>query len=136
MSRPTNKNSGATANRCRRWFLGLEPIFESGRRGKTAQSWEVEDELIAVALLGDVAIDLSSARSAPAEIAIEAYAILRDVDIVVPEGTHVELFGGVLRGDLVNEVPAVPDEARECVVRVHGHSLLGDVTVRTAKVQP
>ena len=132
----TKENSGPTDGRRRRWSLGLEPIFEGGWRGKSAQSWDVEDELIAVALLGDVAIDLSLTKSLPAEIAVEAYAILRDVDIVVPEGTHVELFGGVLRGDLVNEVPAVPEETRERVVRVHGHSVLGDIRVRTAKGQP
>jgi len=49
--------------------------------------------------------------------------------------THVEPFGGVLRGDLINDVPAVPADVRERVVRVHRHSVLGDVTVRTAEVQ-
>jgi hypothetical protein len=38
--------------------------------------------------------------SAPAEIAIEAYAIFRDLDVLVAQGTHVEMSGGVLRGDL------------------------------------
>jgi predicted membrane protein len=114
----------------RRWFLGLEPIFEAGRKGKRAQTWNVEDELIAVALLGDVTIDLSQTRSTPAEVAIEAYAILRDVDVLVAGGTHVELSGGVVRGDLRNEVPSVSEEQREHVVRIQGHSVLGDVTVR------
>jgi predicted membrane protein len=114
----------------RRWFLGLEPIFEAGRKGKRTQTWDIEDELVAVALFGDVTIDLSQTRSTPAEVAIEAYAILRDVDVLVPEGTHVELGGGVVRGDLRNEVPAVSEEQREHVVRIQGHSVLGDVTVR------
>jgi len=117
----------------RRWFLGLEPFFEAGRRGRHAQTWDVEDELIAVALLGDVTIDVSRARSLPVEIAIEAYAILRDVDVLVPEGTRVELSGGVVRGDLRNEVPPVSEEQSQHAVRVQGHSLLGDVTVRTAR---
>jgi hypothetical protein len=50
-----------SGGRRRRWFLGLEPIFEAGRKGKRAQTWDVEDDLIAVALLGDVTIDLSQA---------------------------------------------------------------------------
>ena len=54
----------------------------------------------------------------------------RDVDVIVPSGTHVELSGGVLRGDLVNEVPVIPATERQRTVRVHGHSVLGDVTVR------
>lgn len=116
----------------RRWFLGLEPIFEAGRKGKRAQTWDVEDELIAVALLGDVTIDVTQARSLPAEIAIEAYAILRDVDVLVPERTRVELSGGVVRGDLRNEVPVVSEDQREHVVRIQGHSVLGDVNVRPA----
>lgn len=119
-----------TDGRRRHWFLGLEPIFEAGRRGKHAQTWDVEDELVAIALLGDVSIDLSQAKSTPSEVAIEAYAILRDVDVLVPEGTRVELSGGVVRGDLRNEAPAVSADQSEHTVRVQGHSLLGDVTVR------
>jgi predicted membrane protein len=119
-----------SGGRRRRWFLGLEPIFEAGRKGKRAQTWDVEDDLIAVALLGDVSIDLSQARSLPREVAIEAYAILRDVDVFVPENTHVELSGGVVRGDLHSEVPVVSEEQREHTVRVQGHSLVGDVNVR------
>jgi hypothetical protein len=108
----------------------LEPIFEGGRSGKRARDWDVEDELIAVALFGDVTIDLTRTRSLADDITIEAYAVIRDVDVIVPPGTHVELSGGVLRGDLVNEVPGVSDAERRRSVSVHGHSLVGDVTVR------
>ena len=131
-SHPDGERRVAAGKR-RRWLLGLEPIFEGGRHGRHAQAWDVEDELIAVAFVGDVVIDLSQTKSAPAEIAIDAYAILRDVDVLVAEGTHVELFGGVLRGDLRNEVPAVPEERRDRVIRIHGHTVLGDVTARVAE---
>jgi len=117
----------------RRWLLAIDPVFEGGRRGKRAQAWDVEDQLIAVAMFGDVTIDLSEAHSAPDEIEIEAYALLRDVDVLVPEGTHVELFGGVLRGNLDNSVPVIPDEQRKRIVRIHGHCLLGDVTASIAR---
>ena len=119
--------------RRRRWLLALDPVFEAGRQGERARAWDVEDELIAVALLGDVTIDLSQTGNAPAEIDIEAYAIFRDVDVLVAEGDHVELFGGVLRGDLRKDVPAVPAERRDRVIRIHGHTVLGDVTVRAAE---
>ncbi len=128
---PGNDVSAAVGKR-RRWLLAIDPVFEGGRRGKRAQAWNVEDELIAVAILGDVTIDLSRTRSAPAEIDIEAYALLRDVDVLVPDGTHVELFGGVLRGDLENHVPPITEDQRTHVVRIHGHSLFGDVTARIA----
>ena len=77
-------------------------------------------------------IDLSQAKSVPAEVDIDAYAIFRDVDVLVAPGTHVELSGGVLLGDLRNTAPAVPEEQRNRVVRVHGHTVLGDFTARTA----
>ena len=130
--------AGGTDPRRRRasvddWFLGVEPIVEGGRHGRRARAWDVEDELIAVALLGDVTIDLSDTKSAPGEIVIQAYAIVRDVDVTVAAGTHVELFGGVLHGDLHNDVPPVPDQRPRHVVRITGHSVLGDVTVRVAE---
>ena len=120
----------------RRWLLALDPIIEGGRHGKRARAWDAEDELIAVAHLGDVTIDLSRVKSAPAEIVIDAYAIFRDVDVLVAEGTHVEMSGGVLRGDLRNDVPVVPGEQRSNVIRIHGHTLLGDVTARIATEHP
>ena len=120
----------------RRWLLALDPVFEAGRQGRRAKLWDVEDELVAVALLGDVTIDLSDTRSAPAEIAIDAYAILRDVDILVGPRVRVELFGGVVRGDLRNDVPPVDADHCDHIVRIHGHALLGDVTVRLAPREP
>jgi hypothetical protein len=83
-----------------------------------------------------VTIDLSRVKSAPAEIDIDAYAIFRDVDVLVAEGVHVEMSGGVLRGDLRNDVPVVPGEQRRNVIRIHGHTLLGDVTARIAAEHP
>ncbi len=42
-------------------------MFEGGwlHKGKRAHRWDVEDELSAVALFGDVTIDLSQAMSVP-----------------------------------------------------------------------
>ena len=70
----------------RRYLLGLEPIFEGGwlHKGTRAQGWNVEKELVAVSLLGDVTIDLTHVKSLPSEIEIHAYAIGRDVDVIVP----------------------------------------------------
>jgi hypothetical protein len=126
--------AGSARGKRRRRLLGLEPIFEGGwlHKGKRAKQWDVEDDLLAVALLGDVRIDLSAAKSVPTDIAISAWAILRDIDVTVPQGTHIELSGSGFRGHLVNEVPNVPEGSRDRVVRIHGHTLLRDVTVRVA----
>jgi hypothetical protein len=132
MSDAAQDEPASTTGRRRRWLLALDPVFEGGRKGKRAQRWDVEEELIAVALLGDVTIDLSATKSVPPEVRIEAYAILRDVDVLVGERTHVNLGGGVVRGELSNDVPAVPEDERSGTVSINGHSLLGDVTVRVA----
>ena len=118
--------------RRRRWFVAVDPIWEAGRHGRRAETWEVEDELMAVTILGDVTIDLSQTKNSPSDIDINAYAVFRDVDVLVGEGDHVELSGGVLRGDLRNDAPSVPPERRRRVIRIHGHTLFGDVTVRCA----
>ena len=131
------KQTKGALNR-RRWLLGLEPIFEGGwlHKGPRARAWDVEDELVAVAVLGDVTVDLGHAKSTPSHLEVKAYAILRDVDVCVAEGTHVELTGRANNDHLTNDVPAVAKEQRDQVVRVHGHTLVGDVTVRVMQRSP
>ena len=34
----------STAGPRRRWLLALDPVFEGGRKGKRAQTWDVEEE--------------------------------------------------------------------------------------------
>jgi hypothetical protein len=53
-----------------------------------------EDQLVAVAILGDVTIDLAKAASVPPEATIEAYAVLRDFEVLVGNDTQVELDAG------------------------------------------
>ena len=123
----------STAKR-RRWLLGLEPIFEGGwlhNRGR-ARNWDVESELIARSLFGDVTTNLSDAHSVPTEITITAYAIGRDVDVLVPPRTYVELVGRDANSHLHNDVPVDLEDNHERVVLVEGHTLLGDVTVRVS----
>jgi Uncharacterized protein conserved in bacteria (DUF2188) len=126
--------SAASPDHRHRWLLGLEPFFEGGwlHKGTRAHRWDVEPELAAVALLGDVTVDLSQTRTAPPEIALNAWAILRDVDVTVPAGTRVEITGDGFRGQLVNHVPASLGNEPQRTIRIHGHAFLGDVTVRPA----
>ena len=102
--RPVNGNpeelQRTGSGKRRRPLLALDPVMEGGRHRKRARAWDADDEPIAVALPGEVTIDLSQIKSAPAESDIDAYAIFRDASVLVAEGTHVEMSGGVLRGDL------------------------------------
>jgi hypothetical protein len=85
----------STPRERRRWLLGLDPIFEGGwlHKGRRARQWDVESELIALSLLGDVTVDLADTKSAPAQVVIKAFALGRDIDVSVAPGTHVELSG-------------------------------------------
>ena len=117
----------------RRWLLGLEPFFEGGwlHKGDRARAWDVENELTGLSILGDVTIDLSKVKSLPPEINIDAYALGRDVDIVVPTDARVELTGRANNDHLNNEAVPGSDESPTVIVRVSGHTFLGDVCVRS-----
>lgn len=118
----------------RRWLLGLEPVFEGGwlHKGARARSWDVEETLVVIALLGDVVVDLGRTWSLPAFVELRAYALLRDIEVVIPQGTAVELTGRALANHVSSNVPDVPEDHRTCVVRVVSHAFRGDVLVRTA----
>ena len=122
----------------RRWLLGVEPFFEGGwlHKGTRSRSWDVEEGLGAVALLGDVTIDLTNARTIPHEIEVRAYAIGRDVDVLVTPGTRVELSGRANNDHLDNDAADVPWVEGGRVVKITGHTFLGDVTVRTVDTKP
>ena len=89
-------------DRLRRVMLGL--FWDSRRSGPQP----LEDEITAIALMGDAVIDLRQAKAISKEITIRAYALLDDVDVIVPEGVAVELSGVAVVGDNRNTVTPVP----------------------------
>jgi Domain of unknown function (DUF1707)/Cell wall-active antibiotics response 4TMS YvqF len=109
--------------RLRRVMLGI--FWDSRRAGPQP----LEDEITAIALLGDAVIDLRQAKATSKEITIRAYALLNDVDVIVPEGVAVELSGVAVVGDNRNMAKPVPRSTSRFVVKIHGHALLGDVQV-------
>jgi len=116
----------------RRYLVGFEPFFEGGwlHKGARATRWQVEEHLVALAVFGDVTIDLRAVQKLPAQVRISAYAFGRDVDILVPEGTGVQLVGRKNNGHLKNHATSVTGSAAHSV-KVEGHTFLGDVTIRT-----
>jgi hypothetical protein len=116
----------------RRWLLGLEPFFEGCclHKAKRSRMWDVEDELVAIAVLGDVTVDLSDPKSMPTKVLLKAYALGRDVDVMIAFFTHVKISGRVHNDHLNNEVLSVSEIERSRVLRIEGHTLFGDVTVR------
>jgi hypothetical protein len=117
----------------RRWLLGVEPFFEGGwlHKGSRCRSWDVEERLGAVAVLGDVTIDLTNPRTLPHDIGVQAFAIGRDVEVLVRPGTRVELSGRANNDHLRNGVVDGAPTADHHLIRITGHTFLGDVIVRT-----
>jgi Domain of unknown function (DUF1707)/Cell wall-active antibiotics response 4TMS YvqF len=109
--------------RRRRVMLGL--LFDSRQAGRQP----LDEEITAIAFLGDVIIDLRNAKITANEITIRAYALLNDVDVIVPEGVAVELSGVAIVGDNRNMVEPVAAGTSRLVVKIHGHAVLGDVQV-------
>jgi Domain of unknown function (DUF1707)/Cell wall-active antibiotics response 4TMS YvqF len=111
------------SGRLRRVMLGI--FWDSRRAGPQP----LEDEITAIALLGDAVIDLREAKATSKEITIRAYALLNDVDVIVPEGVAVEFSGVAVVGDNRNMVKPVPAGTSRFVVKIHGHALLGDIQI-------
>ena len=107
----------------------IDPVRGPDRRRRRAGSQPLEDEITAIALLGDAVIDLRGAKATSKEITIRAYALLNDVDVIVPEGVAVELSGVAVVGDNKNMTKPVPAGTSRFVVKIHGHAVLGDVQV-------
>ncbi|HEX4811335.1 MAG TPA: LiaF domain-containing protein, partial [Nonomuraea sp.] len=117
--------------RKRRWFVGI--MGDSKRRGK----WRIDQELGAVAVMGDVLLDLREAEVRTDSVDITAVAVMGDVKIIVPDGVNVDLEGVAVMGDKkVNVLEAAPG-MNVPVVRVRAYAVMGDVkVVGDSRAQP
>jgi Domain of unknown function (DUF1707)/Cell wall-active antibiotics response 4TMS YvqF len=107
----------------REWVVAV--MGDSKRRGR----WRVERPLAAVAVMGDVVLDLRGAEVPRGEVDITATAVMGDVKIYVPDGVDVELSGIAVMGDkkvMVREAPAGQPAPR---VVVRATVIMGDVKV-------
>jgi hypothetical protein len=113
------------APRGRRWLVA------SIANERVAGRWTAPSRLTAVAVLGDVIIDLRTAELRGEELLIQATAMVGDVHVVVPRGATVELSGIAVLGrkklavEPADFVLAIP------VVRVSAVAIIGDVIVAT-----
>ena len=108
-----------------RWTLAL--LGDIRQRGR----WRVPRRTKAVAVLGDVVLDLTGATFEGTEISIKAVALMGDIVVVVPAGMEVELSGTPILGDTklrVAEGDSLPGLPR---LRIRAVAVLGDVTVKT-----
>jgi hypothetical protein len=99
--------------------------------------WSLRRRTTVLLLLGDVDLDLRGAvvEQGPAAepIVVDTWSLIGDVQLTVPEGVEVEIGGFGLLGDQKVELAPVPRVPGAPVVRLRVWSLLGDVTVRSAR---
>jgi len=108
----------------RRWNVAIMGGCE--RRGR----WRPSPHGVAVALMGEVKLDLRDASIGEDELVITAFALMGGVTIVVPEGVEVDLGGLAIMG--ANEhrpgkatvLPGTP------IVRIRAFSLMGGTEVK------
>ena len=104
----------------REWVVAV--MGDSRRQGR----WRVERPLAAVAVMGDVVLDLRGAEVPQGEVDISATAVMGDVKVYVPDGVDVQLSGIAVMGDKKVMVRAA---ARAPRVVVKATVLMGDVKV-------
>ncbi|MEV1179428.1 DUF1707 domain-containing protein [Nonomuraea sp. NPDC049784] len=109
--------------RKRRWFVGV--MGDTKRRG----TWRIDQELGAVAVMGDVLLDLREAEVRTDMVDITAVSVMGDVKIIVPDGVNVDLDGMAVMGDKKVDVLEAAPGMNVPVVRVRAYAVMGDVKV-------
>ena len=94
--------------------------------------WRPARTFDAVAVFGSAQIDLCDAQ-VDGDLDIRAWALFGGVEVLVPEGVHVELGGFAVLGGRDYRVRTAPLRPGVPVVRVHCRAVLGGVTVRTKR---
>ena len=95
--------------------------------------WELPRHLRALAVLGNVELDLREAIVGVGLYVIEAVAVLGNVEITVPPELHVECEGEALVGSFTLQFEGRVNTAaasRETTIRVTGTAYVASVTVR------
>ena len=93
--------------------------------------WTAPPRLAAVAVLGDVIVDLRDAKVRGEQLSIQATALVGDVYVLVPPGATVEMSGVAVLGRKKFAVEPAEYTLAVPVLRVSAVAILGDVIVAT-----
>jgi hypothetical protein len=107
----------------REWVVAV--MGDSRREGR----WRVERPLSAVAVMGDVVLDLRGAEVPHGNVDITAIAVMGDVKVYVPDGVDVELSGFAVMGDKKVRVREAPPGQASPKVVVRATVVMGDVKI-------
>jgi hypothetical protein len=120
---PATATARPREGRAKRWIVGV--LGDSKRRG----TWRIDEEIGAVAVMGDVLLDLREAEVRTDVVDITAVSVMGDVKIIVPDGVHVDIEGMAVMGSKRVDVQEAPRGMKVPVVRVRAYAVMGDVKV-------
>jgi len=109
----------------RRWLVAVVS------NERLAGRWTAPSRLIAMAVLGDVIVDLRGAEMRGEELSIQATALVGDVHVLVPRGATVAMSGVAVLGRKKLAVEPAEYTLAVPVVRVSAVAIIGDVIVAT-----
>ena len=92
--------------------------------------WRIAPQSRFSAVFGSVRLDLRQAVLPGPDIDIEARAVFGSVDVIVPEGTHVDVTGGAALSSQEVTVEGGPAEGAP-VIRIRHRGFAGSLNVRS-----
>lgn len=106
------------------WVVGV--LGSTRRSGR----WLVGHELHAVSVMGECKIDLRGAVIDAPLISVDALAIMGTIEVIVPEGVHVDLQGLAIMASKNLWMSETPILEGAPTVRITGLALMGEIKVR------
>jgi uncharacterized protein DUF1707/cell wall-active antibiotic response 4TMS protein YvqF len=111
----------------RRWNIAV--MGGSARKGR----WRPAPDLVAIAFMGGVELDLRDALIEDEDIVITAVAVMGGIEIIVPEGIEVDVGGFAFMGGHEYRPGSEPIRPGTPMVRVRGYALMGGLEVRVKR---
>lgn len=123
---PVPRSAGAVAGRPQQKSMAV--MSSCKRQGR----WVLPAQHTALAVMGDVLLDLREVTFSSHEVTITATAVMGDVKILIDEFTEVVLDGSPVMGEFKQRRDKVrPQLDRDApVVHVRGTAMMGNVTVQ------
>jgi hypothetical protein len=126
-SKDKDKDKERAPRRPVRWLVAV--FSQSTKSGR----FRLDDDSVAVALFGECTIDLSDALIDAPSVNLAAVSVFGQVNVIVPEGIHVELEGIAVFGDRRFDVSGEPPVPGSPVIVVKAYACFGEVRVRSRR---
>jgi hypothetical protein len=120
------QRAAAPLKRPRRYLVAIMSGVERSRR------WRLAPETTVLAIMGGAHLDLRGAQIEGTHATISCFTLMGGIDIVVPQGSDVEISGFGLMGGVADEVRGEPQPGMPAL-HVRAFALMGGVSVRSGK---